>query len=67
MSDTTEATLREQEARIRVMQNHAMLKLLDSIKRDQDIRFAPYTLIATGVGTAAALFGAAIALLKWVG
>jgi ribosome-binding protein aMBF1 (putative translation factor) len=43
MGDTTEFTLREQEARIRVMQNDAMLKLLDSIKRDQDIRFPPYS------------------------
>jgi hypothetical protein len=67
MTDTDEATIREQEARIRVLQNDAMLKILDSIKRDQDIRFAPYTLLATGVGASAALFGAAIALVKWIG
>jgi hypothetical protein len=67
MSDTTELTLREQEARIQLLQNDAILKALESVKRAQDIRYAPYTLIATGVGATAALFGAALAMIKWIG
>ncbi len=67
MSDVTDASLREQEARIRQLQADAMLKALDSVKRAQDIRFGPLTVLATSIGATAALFGAAIALLKWVG
>jgi hypothetical protein len=67
MSDTTELTLREQEARIQLLQNDAILKALESVKRAQDIRYPPYTLIATGVGATAALFGAALAMIKWIG
>ena len=65
MSDATNYDLREQEARIRQLQNDAMLKALDSVKRAQDIRYALATLVVTGAG--AALFGAAVALLKWLG
>ena len=67
MSDATDYDLREQEARIRQLQNDALLKALDSVKRAQDIRYAPATLVVTGIGAGAALFGAAIALLKWLG
>lgn len=67
MTDTADTILREQEARIHQLQADVMLKLLDSVKRAQDIRFAPFTLLATGLGAGAALFGAAIALLKWLG
>jgi hypothetical protein len=66
MSETTERGLREQEARIRQLTMDALLKELDSLKRAQDIRFAPWTLLATGLGAGAALFGAALALLKWL-
>jgi len=64
MSDATDE---EYTARIRQMEADTMLIVMDTIKRSQDIRFAPYTLALTGVGTGAALFGAAIALLKWIG
>jgi hypothetical protein len=67
MSDFTDLSVREQEARIRQLQADAMLKALDSVKRAQDIRFGPLTLLASSVAATAALFGAAIAFLKWVG
>ena len=67
MSDATDFDIREQEARIRQLQADAILKAFDTIKRAQDIRYAPVTLVATSVGATAALFGAAIALLKWLG
>ncbi len=67
MSDATHQVLREQEARIRQLQNDATLRMLDSLKRAQHIQCAPYTLVLTGVGAAAALFGAALAVLKLVG
>jgi hypothetical protein len=67
MSGSADQDLREQEARIRQLQMDAMLKAFDTIKRAQDIRYAPVALVATGAGAAAALFGAAIALLKWLG
>lgn len=59
--------IREQEARIRQLQADATLKAFDTIKRAQDIRYAPITLVVTSVGATAALFGAAVALLKWLG
>ncbi len=65
-SAATDHDLREQEARIRQLQADAILKAFDTVKRAQDIRYAPFTLVATSVGATAALFGAAIALLKWV-
>ena len=67
MSGSADRDLREQEARIRQLQVEAMLMAFDTIKRAQDIRFAPITLVATSVGATAALFGAAVALLKWLG
>ena len=67
MSEAADHDMREQEARIRQLQADAILKALDALKRAQDIRYAPVALVATGVGAAAALFGAAIAVLKWVG
>jgi hypothetical protein len=57
----------ERQARIDQLQADTMLMAMDTVKRMQDVRFAPYTLLATGVGAGAALFGAAIALLKWIG
>jgi hypothetical protein len=67
MSETTDNTVREQEARIHQLQMDATLKILNSLKREQDIRFAPWALLATGLTAGAALFGAAIAFLKWIG
>ena len=67
MSDTADYDIREQEARIRQLQADAALKAFDTIKRAQDIRYAPITLVVTSVGATAALFGAAVALLKWLG
>jgi hypothetical protein len=64
MSDATDEAY---NARIRQMQAHIILKGMDILKRDQDIGFAPFTLVFTGIGTGAALFGAAIAFLKWIG
>jgi len=63
----SDATAEELNAQIQHMQADVMLKLMDILKRDQDIRFAPFTLLLTGIGTGATLFGAAIALLKWIG
>jgi len=67
MSGSEEQDLREQDARIRQLQAEATLMAFDTIKRAQDVRYAPITLVATSVGATAALFGAAIALLKWLG
>ena len=67
MSDTADYNIREQEARMRQLQADATLKAFDIIKRAQDIRYAPITLVVTSVGATAVLFGAAIALLKWLG
>ncbi len=67
MSGTADYDIREQEARIRQLQADATLKAFDTVKRAQDIRYAPITLVVTSVGATAALFGAAIALLKWLG
>ena len=74
MIEAAEADAREQEARIHQLQNDALLKALDSLKRSQDINYAPLTLLATGLGAGAALVGAGAALmgamaafLKWLG
>lgn len=69
MNDSTadERAIREQETRIRQFHADAMLKLMDAIKRDQDIRFGPAQLAMTSIAATAALFGAAFALLKWLG
>jgi hypothetical protein len=66
MSEATQSAF-EQEARIRQLQADAIRKIMDVLKRDQDIRYAPFTLVFTGIGTGAALFATAIALLKWLG
>ncbi len=39
----------------------------DRLKVEQETRFAPFTLLATGAGAAAALMGAGAALAKLVG
>jgi len=64
MSDATDE---EYNARINQMQADIILKSMDILKRDQDIRFTPFTLVFTGIGTGAALLAAAFALLKWIG
>ncbi len=38
----------ERSAKIQQLQADAMLKLFDVLKRDQDIRFAPLTMLLTG-------------------
>ncbi len=43
-----------------------LLKLLDSVKRYQDIQIAPLTMLATGAGATAALIGAGVAIAKWL-
>ena len=65
MSDTA-ADIRKQEARIRQLSNDAMLNAFDMLKRDQEIRHAPFTLLAAGLAGGAALLGAALALLKFL-
>ena len=61
----------ERSAKIQQLQADAMLKLFDVLKRDQDIRFAPLTMLLTGAGAAAALIGATAAALglalHWLG
>ena len=61
----------ERSAKIQQLQADAMLHLFDVLKRDQDIRFAPLTLLLTGAGAAAALIGATAAALglalHWLG
>jgi hypothetical protein len=60
-------SIEERRARIEQLQADVTLKLLDSIKRAQDIRYAPLTMLITGAGAAAALMAAGVALVKWVG
>jgi hypothetical protein len=67
MSGSADQNLREKEARIRQLQMDALLKAVESIERLPDMRYAPITLVAMGAGAAAILFGAAAALLKWLG
>ena len=61
----------ERSAKIQQLQADALLKLFDVLKRDQDIRFAPLTMLLTGAGAAAALIGATAAALglalHWLG
>jgi hypothetical protein len=54
----------ERSAKIQQLHAEALLKLFDVLKRDQDIRFAPFTMLLTGFGTAAAVIGATVALVK---
>jgi len=54
----------ERSARIQQLQADALLKLFDVLKRDQDIRLAPTSLVLTGFGTAAAVIGATVAIVK---
>ncbi len=58
MTDTL--SVEEQRARIERLRADVTLKLLDSIKRARDIRFAPFTMLITGAG-------AGPALTKWIG
>lgn len=73
-ADLPQVNLREQLARIDQIHADIQLKYAqvalaqrDSEKRAQEVRFGPWHLAATSIGGAAALFGAALALLKWVG
>ncbi len=63
-------TLVEQLARINQMVADANLAMLDAEKRKQDIQFAPWVLVASGAGAAAALMAATATLLtilyKWL-
>jgi hypothetical protein len=66
MTDTELRELEEKEARIRQLMADIMLKELDSVKRWQDIRYAPFLLLASGAGATAALIAATAAFLKWL-
>jgi len=57
---------KERHARIEHLIAHAILALTDTQKREQDIRYAPWLLLATGAGASAALIGAIVAVLKWL-
>ncbi len=60
----------ERQARFEHLIAGAILMATDTQKRQQDIRFAPYTLLATGVGAGVALMAGAtafgVALFKWL-
>jgi hypothetical protein len=60
----------EWRARVEHLITDRILMATDTEKRRQDIRFAPLTLLATGIGAGAALMAAATAfaaaLLKWL-
>lgn len=66
VSDYTEADAMEQQARIHQLSNDAILKEWEAVRKAQEIRLTPISLIITSVGTVAAIFGAAAALLKWL-
>ncbi len=66
MSEYTEADMLEQQARILQLQKDAILKEWEAVRKAQEIRLTPVTLVITSVGTVAAIFGAAAALLKWL-
>ncbi len=65
MTDTSADRARderdERHALIEKLQAEAMLMTLDRFKRGQDIAFAPFTLLATGIGAGAALLAAGTA------
>ena len=54
----------ERSAKIQQLQADALLKLFDVLKRDQDIRLAPLTLLLTGFTSAAAVIGATAVFVK---
>ncbi len=56
----------EKDVRRRQMIADIMLKELDSIKRWQDIRYAPFLLTASGFAAGATFLAAAVALAKWM-
>jgi hypothetical protein len=66
MSDYTKADRIEHLARIQQLLNDALLKDVEAMRKVQEIRLTPITLLITSVGTVAAIFGAAAALLKWL-
>lgn len=66
MTETTIMQTTETEAKIIQLLADAMLKDVERIKRLQDIKFAPITLVLTGAASAAALIGAGVALTKWI-
>ena len=70
MTDTTteerQASVDQLRADTVKLQNEAMLILLDSLKRGQDMRSAPLSLIATGAAAATALIGTGAGLVAAV-
>ncbi len=65
--DQIHADIQLKYAQVSLAQREADLAQRDTAKRMQAIRFGPWHLAATSIGGATALFGAALALLKWVG
>lgn len=57
----------ERDARIRQLLADALLKQLDSVKRFQDIRLAPWQMALGGMTAGAALFAAGAAFWKLLG
>jgi hypothetical protein len=53
----------EQEIRISKMVSEILLITEDTMKRRQDIRYAPWTIVLTCMGAGAALLGAGAALM----
>jgi hypothetical protein len=67
MSDTlTPEERQERQARIDQLIANSILMATDTQKRQQDIRYAPYTLLATGIGAGAALMAALATLLAFL-
>lgn len=71
---TCRLTIQEQRARNdniqaeiqKVLVEHQKI-ISDTLRVEQETRFAPFTLLATGAGAAAALMGAGAALVKLLG
>ena len=61
MSDATDRDIQEQDERIRKLQRDVLLLGWDALKRQQEVRFGPITLVASAIAATAALFGAAFA------
>jgi hypothetical protein len=60
-------TLEEKRVRIEQLRADIELKMLDRLKRDQDILFEPWKLGLAGVTAGAAIVGATAAVLKLLG
>ena len=64
MSDYTEADRIEQLARIHQLLNDAILKKCEALGKASEIPLVPLAMIVASLGTGAAIFVAAVALLK---